>query len=71
VSAASVDILVSVGDSPPRIHALQLTRADQTTVTVVFDIDGSSISLSFGADRFVDFAERMRRFAATLPGRPS
>jgi len=41
------------------------------TVTVSLPLSGSTVSLTLDAERFIAFAEQLRVFAATMPGKPS
>ena len=64
----AAQVIVTVGDSEPRIDSFRLARAEQITVTVSLPLSGSMVSLSFEADRFLAFVERLQQFAEGLPG---
>jgi hypothetical protein len=68
--AKSLDVLVTVGEKEERIESLRL-GAERLTVSLAFPLGDATVSLTFDAERFIAFAERVGRFARTLPGRPS
>jgi hypothetical protein len=69
--SGSMDVLVTVGEAVPRVVSLALGDPGQVNVTIVFPLDGSTVFLTFGAERFLAFVEQLRAFAATMHGKPS
>jgi hypothetical protein len=67
MSAPSLDVLLTVGDVEPDVVSLATGGPGESTVTVLFPLDGSTVSLTFTADRFLAFVERLRQFAEGLP----
>ena len=65
----SLDVLVTVGEEEERIESLRV-GAERLTVSLVFPLEDATVSLTFDAERFSAFAEKVGRFARTLPSRP-
>ncbi len=63
----SLDVLLAVGEV--EAHGASLAGSDpgEVSVTIIFPIDGSTVSLTFTADRFLAFVEQLRQFAEGLP----
>lgn len=66
-----LSIFISAGATAPAVESIELPRAVGRVVAVSFAFGGSIVSLSFTADQFLALTEQLRRFAATMPGRPS
>jgi hypothetical protein len=71
MTAAEVQVLVSVGEAEVRVDTFRVRAANEITVAVSFPLAGSIVTLSFDADRFLAFVEQLSRFAETMPGKPS